>query len=180
VAQHLSVHPAAKIARCAISDTEDRHRMPSKSQKTPQIPGRKVPRGRYSAVVPFPLPAALDWSPRLLRLLSDADRLIGKLAGEGGRLPNPHVLMRPFVRREAVLSGKIEGTQATLGELLAANIPSSPPKAVSKSSVSLSPRPSAPSNAWRAFISCNRRERQNATASIARRRSSTFWTSPRS
>ncbi len=42
------------------------------------------------------------------------------LAGEGGRLPNPHVLMRPFVRREAVLSSKIEGTQATLGELLAA------------------------------------------------------------
>jgi Fic family protein len=33
---------------------------------------------------------------------------------------NPHVLIRPFVRREAVLSSKIEGTQATLGELLAA------------------------------------------------------------
>jgi Fic family protein len=44
----------------------------------------------------------------------------GKLAGEGGRLPNPHLLIRPFVRREAVLSSKIEGTQATLGELLAA------------------------------------------------------------
>src|SRR5260370_1290955 len=59
-------------------------------------------------------------TPRLIRVLSDADRLIGKLAGEGGRLPNPHVLMRAFVRREAVLSSKIEGTQATLGELLAA------------------------------------------------------------
>ncbi|PYY08154.1 MAG: hypothetical protein DMG69_16505, partial [Acidobacteria bacterium] len=35
-------------------------------------------------------------------------------------LPNPHILIRPFVRREAVLSSKIEGTQATLGELLAA------------------------------------------------------------
>ena len=35
-------------------------------------------------------------------------------------MPNPHVLMRPFVRHEAVLSSKIEGTQATLGELLAA------------------------------------------------------------
>jgi len=53
-------------------------------------------------------------------VLSEADRLIGRLAGEGGRLPNPHILMRPFVRREAVLSSKIEGTQATLGELLAA------------------------------------------------------------
>ncbi|MGH9388650.1 MAG: Fic family protein, partial [Vicinamibacteria bacterium] len=37
-----------------------------------------------------------------------------------GRLSNPHLLIRPFVRREAVLSSKIEGTQATLGELLAA------------------------------------------------------------
>ncbi len=84
------------------------------------IPGRKVPQGRYSAFVPAPLPPALDWTPRLVCLLSDADRLIGKLAGEGGRLPNPHVLMRPFTRHEAVLSSKIEGTQATLGELLAA------------------------------------------------------------
>ena len=88
--------------------------------KTTQIPGKKVPQGGYSAFVPNPLPPVIDWSPRLVRLLSDADRLIGNLAGEGGRLPNPHVLMRPFARREAVLSSKIEGTQATLGELLAA------------------------------------------------------------
>ncbi len=88
--------------------------------KTTQISGKKVPQGGYSAFVPNPLPPAIDWSPRLVRLLSDADRLIGQLAGEGGRLPNPHVLMRPFVRSEAVLSSKIEGTQATLGELLAA------------------------------------------------------------
>src|SRR3989449_5931810 len=56
----------------------------------------------------------------LFRSLSDADRLIGRLAGEGGRLPNPHLLIRPFIRREAVLSSRIEGTRATLGELLAA------------------------------------------------------------
>ena len=42
------------------------------------------------------------------------------LGAEGRRLPNPHVLIRPFVRREAVYSSRIEGTQATLGELLAA------------------------------------------------------------
>ncbi len=89
-------------------------------RKAANIPGKTVPQGAYSAFVPDPLPPAFTWTPRLVRLLSDADRLIGKLAGEGGRLPNPHVLMRPFVRREAVLSSKIEGTQATLGELLAA------------------------------------------------------------
>ena len=84
------------------------------------VPGRRVSQGAFSAFVPAPLPPRLDWTPRLLRLLSDADRLIGQLAWEGARLPNPHVLLRPFTRREAVLSSMIEGTQATLGELLAA------------------------------------------------------------
>jgi len=88
--------------------------------KALNIPGRMVSSSSESAFIPAPLPPALDWTPRLIRILSEADRLIGRLAGEGGRLPNPHVLMRPFVRREAVLSSKIEGTQATLGELLAA------------------------------------------------------------
>jgi Fic family protein len=84
-------------------------------------PGKtiRVPSG-YQAFVPDPLPPEISWTPNLVRALSDADRLVGRLAGEGGRLPNPHLLMRPFVRREAVLSSRIEGTQATLGELLAA------------------------------------------------------------
>jgi len=88
--------------------------------KAAEIPGRSVPQGNYSAFVPAPLPPELAWTARLIGALSDADRLIGRLAGEGGRLPNPHILIRPFVRREAVLSSRIEGTQATLGELLAA------------------------------------------------------------
>lgn len=84
------------------------------------IPGKKVSLGHFSAFVPAPLPPKLEWKPKLVRLLSDADRLIGNLAGEAARLPNPHILVRPFARREAVLSSRIEGTQATLGELLAA------------------------------------------------------------
>lgn len=86
-----------------------------------KIPGRNIrcPEG-YTAFVPAPLPPEILWAPPLIRALSDADRTLGWLAGEGGRLPNPHLLIRPFVRREAVLSSRIEGTQATLGELLAA------------------------------------------------------------
>ena len=81
-----------------------------------RAPGRKVrcPDG-HTAFVPDPLPPALAWTPTLVGALSDADRAIGRLAGEGGRLPNPHLLIRPFVKREAVLSSRIEGTQATLG-----------------------------------------------------------------
>lgn len=76
--------------------------------------------GGYSAYVPAPLPPTIVWDERLAAALSEADRAIGRLAGEGRRLPNPHILIRPFIRREAVLSSRIEGTQATLGELLAA------------------------------------------------------------
>jgi Fic family protein len=61
----------------------------------------------------------VTFSADVWRALSDADRLIGRLAGEARSLPNPHILMRPFVRREAVLSSKIEGTTTTLPELLA-------------------------------------------------------------
>jgi Fic family protein len=74
----------------------------------------------YRYFVPDPLPPALEWDLSLVNALSEADRRIGRLAGEGRRLPNPHVLVRPFVRREAVDSSRIEGTQTTLGELLAA------------------------------------------------------------
>ena len=76
--------------------------------------------GGYRAYVPAPVPPPLTWDESLTVNLSSADRAIGRLAGEGRRLPNPHLLIRPFVRKEAVLSSRIEGTQATLGELLAA------------------------------------------------------------
>ena len=82
--------------------------------------GRRIRcQGGYQAYLPAPLPPRLAWSAGLVAALSQADRAIGRLAGEGRRLPNPHLLIRPFVRREAVLSSRIEGTQATLGELLA-------------------------------------------------------------
>ena len=88
--------------------------------KDSKIPGRFINcSGGYKAFIPNPLPPKLIWTPKLVRALSDSDLLLGRLAGEGGRLPNPHLLMRPFIAREAVMSSRIEGTQATLGELLA-------------------------------------------------------------
>jgi len=53
----------------------------------------------------------------LVGALSEADRALGRLDGVGRRLPNPHLLIGPFVRREAVLSSRIEGTQAQLSDL---------------------------------------------------------------
>lgn len=80
----------------------------------------KNPRG-YKAFVPHALPPAFKWNNQIVSSLSRADFLLGKLAREGSKLPNPHLLMRPFITREAVLSSKIEGTQATIGEILAAS-----------------------------------------------------------
>ncbi|MCY4065296.1 MAG: Fic family protein [Rhodospirillaceae bacterium] len=76
--------------------------------------------GGYFAFVPAPLPPPIDWDGALTAALSRADFAIGRLAGEGRRFPNPHFFIRSFVRREAVLSSRIEGTRTTLAELLAA------------------------------------------------------------
>ncbi len=75
----------------------------------------------YKAFIPASLPPKLEWDNALIYSLSRADFLLGKLAHEGSRLPNPHFLIRPFITREAVLSSRIEGIQATLGEILAAD-----------------------------------------------------------
>lgn len=89
-------------------------------QQSPTGKILKSPKG-YNAFLPNDLPPKLDWNHAVVNSLSRADFLLGKLAREGSQLPNPHLLLRPFITREAVLSSKIEGTQTTLGEILAAS-----------------------------------------------------------
>ena len=74
--------------------------------------------GGYRAFVPNPLPPKLDWDNSLVSLVSKADLALGTLSGLGDTLPNPHLLIYPFIRREAVLSSRIEGTQSSLSDLL--------------------------------------------------------------
>jgi Fic family protein len=73
----------------------------------------------YRAFVPAPLPPALAYDAALAAALSGADRALGELAGMGRALPNPQLLIRPFIRREAVLSSRIEGTQAGVSDVYA-------------------------------------------------------------
>lgn len=54
----------------------------------------------------------------LLRLLSDADRAVGRLDGVATVLPNPNLFVAMYVNHEAVLSSQIEGTQSTLEDVL--------------------------------------------------------------
>ena len=73
----------------------------------------------YWTFLPAPLPPALTWSLPLITALSEAERNLGGLASLGGTLPSPHLLTQPFMRREAVISSRIEGTRASLADLLA-------------------------------------------------------------
>jgi Fic family protein len=71
----------------------------------------------YHAFVPAPLPPNLIWSLPLISTLSEAERDLSRLAALAGAFPFSRLLIEPFMRREAVLSSRIEGTRATLAEL---------------------------------------------------------------
>lgn len=105
------------MARHAVSDQVDL------SLAAGRLPRRQVTVGRgdaaYQAFVPHPLPPDIAYDGRLVALLSDADRALGELNGLGRMLPNPDLLISPFVHREAVLSSKIEGTQASVSDVYA-------------------------------------------------------------
>ena len=80
--------------------------------------GQLVPTVRgQSAFVPSPLPRDIQPSMLLMHSLDEASSAVATLAGVGETIPNPHLLIRPFVRREAVLSSRIEGTQASISDL---------------------------------------------------------------
>ena len=77
----------------------------------------RTPQG-YWAFLPVPLPPDLVYEPDLVLALSRADAALSELSGLGRHLPNPHLLIAPYVRREAVLSSRIEGTKTNLADLL--------------------------------------------------------------
>ncbi|MGQ0428733.1 MAG: Fic family protein [Gammaproteobacteria bacterium] len=91
---------------------------------------RRVPPGHYirqstggelfRAFVPAPLPPAppVAWSTALRRRFDDALVALGRLDAISALLPNAGLLLYSFVRKEAVLSSQIEGTQSSLADLL--------------------------------------------------------------
>lgn len=76
----------------------------------------------YRAFIPAPLPPLppLRLDGALQKLLSQADYALGRLDGAVLTLPNPDLFVFMYVRKEAVLSSQIEGTQSSLQNLLAA------------------------------------------------------------
>ena len=64
----------------------------------------RAPQG-YHAFVPAPLPPELHYTPALVRLLSVADAALSELSGLGRILPNPHLLIAPYLRARYVTLG---------------------------------------------------------------------------
>lgn len=76
----------------------------------------------YRAFIPAPLPPdpPIQITGELQLLLSQADRALGRLDGSIQTLPHPDLFVYMYVRKEAVLSSRIEGTQSSLQDVLAA------------------------------------------------------------
>lgn len=74
----------------------------------------------YKAFIPKPLPPVPEiiMDQEMWTLLSQADLALGRLDGATDALPNPDLFVFMYVRKEAVLSSQIEGTQASLIDIL--------------------------------------------------------------
>jgi len=83
----------------------------------------------YVAYFPAPIPRSLELPSAIARLLGDAEAELGQLAAAGRLLPNPDLLLRPYLLREALASTRIEGTQASMAEVLEADATGGPPNA---------------------------------------------------
>lgn len=78
---------------------------------------RTVGRNGYVAYFPSPIPRAIELPVSTIRLLSDAEASLGRLAAVEQLVPSPYLLIRPFLLREALSSTRIEGTHASLADV---------------------------------------------------------------
>lgn len=72
----------------------------------------------HFAYVPHPLPQDIKLNNQTWKIVTDAGTAVGRLDGEGRRLPNPQRLARPAIRAEAVSTSALEGTYTTLPRVM--------------------------------------------------------------
>src|SRR5665213_3084381 len=91
-----------------------------KSLRAGRLETQQAGRDGYSAFIPADLPPTppLILDGELQSLLESASRALGRLDGISLLLPDPRLFLYMYVRKEAVLSSQIEGTQSSLSDLL--------------------------------------------------------------
>ena len=87
---------------------------------TANMPGRLVTidSAGHTAFEPDPFPPQIEWDASLARLIERAAGSLRLLDGRARSLENPYLLIRPLLSKEAVASNRIEGTTATIGDVL--------------------------------------------------------------
>jgi Fic family protein len=89
------------------------------------VPIKVVESGRtyeHEAFVPSPLPRELGLSQDTWALVAEATEALGRLDGAANRLPNPYLLVRPALTKEAVSTSALEGTYAPIEEVFQAEL----------------------------------------------------------
>lgn len=89
---------------------------------------RTIGEETISSFVPFPLPPrpSIVWEGALHQALEAAIFALGRLDGVAASLPNPNLFLYSYLRKEAVLSSQIEGTQSSLADLLRFEVDAAP------------------------------------------------------
>lgn len=89
---------------------------------------RTIGEERISSFIPSPLPPkpSIDWGGALHQALEAAIFALGRLDGVVALLPDPNLFLYTYLRKEAVLSSQIEGSQSSLSDLLRYELDESP------------------------------------------------------
>jgi Fic family protein len=80
------------------------------------VEGKSEEHGEYISFVPKKLPPKFEYSSQVVLALSKADSTLSKLSGAGLLLPNPDLLVIPYLKKEALSSSRIEGTRISLSD----------------------------------------------------------------
>jgi Fic family protein len=77
---------------------------------------------KYSVFIPNNLPVKINYNEEIIKKIELANNYLGKLSGLINNLPNPDLFLQPYLKREAVLSSRIEGTRSSLSDVFKADL----------------------------------------------------------
>ncbi len=77
---------------------------------------------KYNVFIPNKLPITINYSNSIIKKIELSNNYLGKLSGLINNLPNPDLFLKPYLKKEAVLSSRIEGTRSSLSDVFKMDI----------------------------------------------------------